>query len=100
MTAPTPPGGRLDEIEARLDKISHGWERELFGFNDNGHLEYYVTTLGQTIKAGSEEDADFIAAAPDDIRWLIDRVRTLEAALAVQSIASGTYRRAREGGGA
>lgn len=64
------------QIEERLKGASHGkWK--VVGDTDN----YKVVTGGDldvcTCWAG-ESDAEFIAHAPADIRWLLSRVEDLE----------------------
>lgn len=74
---------RLSEIEARLDAATPGgwamrryygatWVHAAYDAPDGG-----VTVAGDFVRT---DDADLIAHAPDDLRYLLGRVRELEAA--------------------
>lgn len=95
MTAPTRARGRLDEIEQRLNAATPGPWR----YNPScDRIDLPNHDWAGTMLLGMEDIA-FVAAAPDDVRWLIERVRELEAAQAVQAIASAKYKRAGESDG-
>jgi hypothetical protein len=66
---------RLDEIKARLAAISPGpWRaQENHVFQRDG---LFLWTLSFTVD--ESHNAAFIAAAPDDERWLVERVEALE----------------------
>ena len=76
MTAPDP---RLDEIQARLDAATPGpWE--IIGGNE------YLTGIDVAIGSWDEggirlRDAEFIAMAPADVRYLLAELRKAHEAL-------------------
>jgi hypothetical protein len=84
MTAVTPMSDRLSEIRARLDKATPGpWED--YDPGDGTHRLYAPNEVkllgplgeGRVLRAA---DAELIAHAPEDIRWLageVDRLRVL-----------------------
>ena len=67
---------RLDEIQARLDAATPGpWVAM-----NSGVIAIVTASEHQLITRGSlPPDADFIAHAPDDLAWLLERVARLEA---------------------
>lgn len=89
---------RIDAIKARLDAATPGpWEADWLEWEDDGedaHFTHIVRAPGRDSGNGSEivcdvgesprrktlPDAAFIANAPDDVGWLLERVETLEAA--------------------
>jgi hypothetical protein len=89
---------RLAEIAARLQAAAKGpWTVEAHQptltrrvVSYDGMLDANLGYLGNCNQA----DAAFIANAPDDIQWLLDRVRELEATVAELTAENGTYERA------
>ena len=92
---------RLDEIKARLgaatpspwkaDTIENVGNNWLIGTvlnagSDQEGAQWIVTTDGlhasECTSGGAEEDTQFIAHSPDDIKWLIAEVERLEEQLA------------------
>lgn len=82
------PASRIDEIEARLAAATPG-EWSVLREQDDDFVS--ITLLGPKNQKGAdwiwddlerspqqEDDLTFIAAAPADVRWLIDCVRELE----------------------
>ena len=76
----TPPDPRLDEIQARLSAATPGpWE--IIGGNE------YLTGIDVAIGSWDEggirlRDAEFIAMAPGDVRYLLAELRKAHEALA------------------
>ena len=84
---------RLDEIEARLEAASPGpWEVVTGGWQVRGpecnicgvfHHHVQIHDGGRNVTDNpAERDAELIANAPADLRYLLERVRELEAAAA------------------
>lgn len=82
---------RLEEIETRLGALpAPAWEIEgdeiIRRWNSEGAdtlLCYrFIPAPGRAAQFRSEADLIFAAAAPDDVRWLLARVKALEAGLA------------------
>ena len=81
---------RIAEIQARCDAATPGpWEAHLSGYSvlepmdDATGLQHGLARMCQP--RGAEEMVDnqtFIAHARSDVPWLLERVRTLQAALA------------------
>lgn len=79
---------RLQEIQARLDAATAGaWE---WHAEEGAILTAAGTVIGDPGAWLRASDADLIAHAPDDLRYLLDRVRELEAA---QSSTAINYRK-------
>lgn len=76
---------RLAEIEARVDGakgapwVAEGAEIYLGVSFGNEGVAWMQTWTGQIYAEGghTEDDAEFIAHAREDVPWLIDRVRTI-----------------------
>lgn len=74
---------RLQEIRARLDAATPGeWviENDEYISALDGHPSPHIIARVENDHPGCphDADADLIAHAPDDLRWLLDRVAELE----------------------
>lgn len=74
---------RLDEIRARLEAATGGeWQR--IGWDVTGDCKYLFSVLSDPQKRGREDvqqatrNLNFIAHAPNDLRYLLERLRGAE----------------------
>ena len=96
---------RVAEIEARVNAATPGeWNRDthpqepIIASRTEGETWYSIAPVCQVCYGDwTEGDAEFIAAAPADIRYLLARVRELEAALAkADAVIEGVYQQSNQ----
>jgi len=82
----TDPSSRLGEIKARLSHITPGpWEvARGSDWDDENRPARYVrfSPISDSTVMARDEDAEFIAAAPVDVGWLLEHVEQLQAEVA------------------